>query len=85
MAGRVELVDGIHRWAVAAELGIEVVPVNIEMQAESSWAWLSGELPGRSSCRVDEACNPVRAQKARNSRSGSPSRRRVRPDSAADA
>ena len=33
-------------------------------------------IPARSSCRVDEAGNPLREQKARNSRSGSASRLR---------
>jgi hypothetical protein len=31
LTGGVELVDGIHRWAVADELGIDVVPVEMEI------------------------------------------------------
>jgi hypothetical protein len=38
-SGAVELVDGLHRWAVADELGIAAVPMTMEPQAESSWAW----------------------------------------------
>jgi ParB-like chromosome segregation protein Spo0J len=27
LAGGIELVDGIHRWAAATEIGIDMVPV----------------------------------------------------------
>jgi hypothetical protein len=45
LAGGVELVDGLHRWAVADELGIDLAPVAMSVEpgeTESSWAWESG-------------------------------------------
>ena len=43
-AGGIELVDGIHRWAVAAEIGIDIVPVEMTVETESPWAWPPGKL-----------------------------------------
>lgn len=34
--GHIELVNGVHRWAVAAELGIGMLPVRIDNAADSS-------------------------------------------------
>ena len=36
--GHVGLNNGVHRWAVAFELGIERVPVEMQYQQESVWA-----------------------------------------------
>lgn len=44
LAGGIELVDGIHRWAVAVEIGIDVVPVEMTVETESAWAWPPGKL-----------------------------------------
>jgi hypothetical protein len=44
LAGGVELVNGLHRWVVAGELGIDVVPVAVSVEPgeiEPSWAWES--------------------------------------------
>jgi hypothetical protein len=39
-AGRVSLDNGVHRWAVAVELGITRVPVEMVYQPpEPEWAW----------------------------------------------
>ncbi len=38
-SGRVELVDGLHRWAVATELGFDLVPVEMKSPTESVGAW----------------------------------------------
>jgi hypothetical protein len=38
--GDIELVDGLHRWTVAAELSIGLVPVEMSVEeAESPFAW----------------------------------------------
>jgi hypothetical protein len=38
--GRISLDNGVHRWAVAAELGIKRVPVEMIYQSpESAWEW----------------------------------------------
>jgi hypothetical protein len=37
--GSTELVNGLHRWAVADELGINVVPVEMRIETEPVWAW----------------------------------------------
>jgi hypothetical protein len=40
LAGGVELVDGVHRWTVAGELGIDLVPVKMSAEeADSPFAW----------------------------------------------
>jgi hypothetical protein len=40
LAGGVELVDGLHRWTVADELGIGLVPVKMSAEeADSPFAW----------------------------------------------
>ena len=40
LAGGVELVDGLHRWTVAGELGIGLVPVKMSAEeADSPFAW----------------------------------------------
>jgi hypothetical protein len=41
--GHIGLNNGIHRWAVATELGIKRVPVEMQYQQEES-AWPSWEL-----------------------------------------
>jgi hypothetical protein len=41
--GRISLDNGVHRWAVAVELGITRVPVKMIYESqESSWAWTWG-------------------------------------------
>jgi hypothetical protein len=38
--GRISLSNGVHRWAVAVELGIKRVPVEmINESPEPTWAW----------------------------------------------
>ena len=38
--GQISLDNGVHRWAVAAELGIKRVPVEMIYQSpEPAWAW----------------------------------------------
>jgi hypothetical protein len=38
--GRVSLNNGLHRWAVATELGISRVPVEMHtLRPEPAWAW----------------------------------------------
>jgi hypothetical protein len=37
--GHIELVKGVHRWTVAAELGIGVLPVKLDDERESSSCW----------------------------------------------
>lgn len=37
----VRLEDGVHRWTVAVELDIDVVPVEMRTETELSWAWPS--------------------------------------------
>ena len=32
LSGEIELVDGLHRWVVATELGVGVVPVEMVFQ-----------------------------------------------------
>jgi hypothetical protein len=39
LAGGVELVNGLHRWAVATERGIDVIPVEMLVETESPFAW----------------------------------------------
>lgn len=41
-SGKILLVKGCHRWAVASELGISSVPVRMEFEGEpehEQWAW----------------------------------------------
>lgn len=38
--GDVELTNGVHRWAIAAELGIEAVPVQMIFETEPVWTCL---------------------------------------------
>lgn len=42
LSGEIELVNGLHRWVVASELGISVVPVKMTIEIESPWAWEPG-------------------------------------------
>jgi hypothetical protein len=44
LSGEVELANGLHRWAVADELGIGVVPVAMRAETEPAWGWESGML-----------------------------------------
>jgi ParB-like chromosome segregation protein Spo0J len=38
--GRISLDNGLHRWAVAVELGIKRVPVEMIYESpEPAWAW----------------------------------------------
>jgi hypothetical protein len=37
LSGGVELADSRHRWAVADELGIGVVPVEMRTETEPAW------------------------------------------------
>ena len=37
-SGRVRLVDGCHRWAVARELGLQTAPVRFEPEQHDVWA-----------------------------------------------
>lgn len=39
LSGEIELVNGLHRWAVADELGVDVVPVKMSVETESPFAW----------------------------------------------
>lgn len=39
LSGEIELSNGVHRWAVAAELGIRAAPVHMVYETESVWAW----------------------------------------------
>jgi hypothetical protein len=39
LSGGIELKNGVHRWAVAAELEIRAVPVHMVYETESVWAW----------------------------------------------
>ncbi len=42
--GRVRLDNGVHRWVVARELGIDNVPVDMRTETESAWAWEPGDV-----------------------------------------
>ena len=42
LSGEIELANGLHRWAVAGELGIDVVPVGMRTETEPVWAWPPG-------------------------------------------
>lgn len=45
LSGDVDLVNGLHRWAVAMDLGISEVPVMMIYEAEPAWAWtIDGQL-----------------------------------------
>lgn len=44
LSGKLELVNRLHRWAVALELGIGFVPVKMVIEAEPVWDWESGML-----------------------------------------
>jgi hypothetical protein len=35
----VHLEDGVHRWTIAAELGLDLVPVEMAVETESAFAW----------------------------------------------
>lgn len=39
LSGEIGLTNGLHRWVVATELGIEVVPVSMRHETEPMWAW----------------------------------------------
>ena len=39
LSGEIELANGLHRWVVARELGIDVVPVRMRIETEPVWAW----------------------------------------------
>jgi hypothetical protein len=39
LSGEIELTNGLHRWAVSAELGIRLVPVEMITETEPVWAW----------------------------------------------
>ncbi|HUZ35988.1 MAG TPA: hypothetical protein VMV17_06645 [Streptosporangiaceae bacterium] len=39
LSGEIELSNGVHRWAVAAELGILAAPVHMIHETEPVWAW----------------------------------------------
>jgi hypothetical protein len=47
--GGVELIDGIHRWAVADQLGIDPVPVEMKIQTESPFAFFRMNVPSSGS------------------------------------
>jgi len=38
LSSGLELVNGLHRWAVALELGIGVAPVKMVIETEPVWA-----------------------------------------------
>lgn len=38
LSGEIELSNGVHRWAVAADLGIRAVPVRMTAETEPVWA-----------------------------------------------
>ena len=41
--GRISLDNGVHRWAVAVELGIKRVPVEMIYEPpEPAWGWTWG-------------------------------------------
>jgi hypothetical protein len=42
LSGEIELTNGLHRWVVASELGIDVVPVKMRYETEPVWAWEPG-------------------------------------------
>ena len=42
LSSEIELVNGLHRWAVADELGVDVVPVTMATETEPVWAWEPG-------------------------------------------
>ena len=39
LSGEIELTNGLHRWVVTSELGIDVVPVKMRYETEPVWAW----------------------------------------------
>lgn len=39
LSGEIELTNGLHRWVVATELGIDVMPVRMRHETEPVWAW----------------------------------------------
>jgi hypothetical protein len=55
--GRVSLDNGVHRWAVANELGIKRVPVEVTFEPpEPAWAWSADERSGLSRCACETRC-----------------------------
>jgi hypothetical protein len=44
LSGKVQLANGLHRWVVADELGIGMVPVEMRTETEPVWGWQSGML-----------------------------------------
>jgi len=44
LSGEIELANGLHRWVVARELGVDVVPVKMVTETEPVWAWEPGAL-----------------------------------------
>ena len=44
LSGEIELTNGLHRWVVASELGVDVVPVKMRYETEPVWAWEPGAL-----------------------------------------
>jgi hypothetical protein len=39
LSGEIELVNGLHRWVVAQELGVGMVPVKMVIETAPVWAW----------------------------------------------
>ena len=39
LSGETKLTNGLHRWVVDAELGVDVVPVKMRHETEPVWAW----------------------------------------------
>lgn len=39
LSGEIGLANGLHRWVVASELGVDVVPVKMVIETEPVWAW----------------------------------------------
>jgi hypothetical protein len=39
LSSETELTDGLHRWVVAIEFGIDIVPIKMRHETEPVWAW----------------------------------------------
>jgi hypothetical protein len=49
-SGEIDLINGLHRWVVARDLGIEVVPVSMMLEAEPTGDLESGLFSGPGWC-----------------------------------
>jgi hypothetical protein len=58
LSGEIDLSNGVHCWAVAAELGIRAVPVQMIYETEPVWAWGAVDRDSYSSGWIKPHCAP---------------------------